>query len=119
MIEYVDRKIVNGALLRNNNGRYVSLHVNVEEEANRSAKVIKGKTTDDMEVKINLNESLNVATKGWIEVIGMPIGSDTIQCKEVCLILIQCRDCSIVSTCDEIITICCSLFIDYFIQPRR
>lgn len=83
MTEYVTRKIINGSLLRAYNGQYVSVHVNVEEEVDRFSKLIKGKTTDDVEVKIQLAEPLNVPIKGWIEVIGIPNGPDIIRNKEV------------------------------------
>lgn len=83
MINYTPRTIINGSLLRNFISQNVSLHVHVEEEADRQSKVIKGKTTDDIEVKIVLGEALNVPVKGWIEVIGIPSAPDTIRNKEV------------------------------------
>lgn len=83
MIDYTPRTIINGSLLRNFISQNVSLLVNVEEEADRQSKLIKGKTTDDVDVKIVLGEPLNVPVKGWIEVIGIPQGPDTIRNKEV------------------------------------
>lgn len=83
MISYVPRTIINGALLRNFISQHVSLLVHVEEEADRQSKIILGKTTDDVQVKVMLNEPLNVPVKGWIEVIGIPATPDTIRNKEV------------------------------------
>lgn len=83
MVSFTPRTIINGSLLRNFISQNVSLHVNVEEEADRQSKLIKGKTTDDVDVKIVLSEALNVPVKGWIEVIGIPQGPDTIRNKEV------------------------------------
>jgi len=85
MIDYIPRTMINGALLRNFISQHVSVHVHVEEEAERQSKLIKGKTSDDVEVKVVLSEPLNVPLKGWIEVIGIPTGPDTIRNKEIIL----------------------------------
>lgn len=90
MISFTERTIVNGALLRNFQNQHITIHVNVQPEVERQSTVIKAKTTDDMEVTINLSEPLNAPVKGWIEVIGVPTGSNVIRNKEVCLLLANC-----------------------------
>lgn len=77
-----NRKIVNGALLRNNIGQTVSIMVNADDVKSQST-TFKAKTTDDMEVQINLTEPLNVPVNGWIEVIGVPNSPNSIQNNEV------------------------------------
>lgn len=84
MIEFTARTMVNGAMLRNYINEYVSIHVNVEQEAERHSSVIRAKTTDDLDVTINLSEPLNASVKGWIEVIGVPTSGNAIRNKEVC-----------------------------------
>lgn len=79
----VKRSIINGALLSNNCGASVSLTVFVEQEVARQSTHFSAKTTDDQEVEINLNEPLNAPIKGWIEVLGTPRNSSTIQTTEV------------------------------------
>lgn len=83
MITFQSRVVVNGAMLRNFSGQHVSIHVNVPTEVERQATSIKAKTTDDMDVTINLSEPLNQPIKGWIEVIGVPSGPNAILNKEV------------------------------------
>lgn len=83
MISFQPRTLVNGSMLRNFSGQHVSIHVNVPTEAERQSTVIKAKTTDDLDVTINLAEPLNQPVKGWIEVIGVPTGPNSIRNKEV------------------------------------
>lgn len=83
MITYTPRTIVNGSLLRNFLNQSVSIHVNVEPEAERQTKLITAKTTDDIDIKIQLDEPLNAPIKGWVEVIGIPDSSTSIRNKEV------------------------------------
>lgn len=83
MHTYTPRSIINGSLLRNFISQHVSLHVHVEDEVERQSRMIKGKTSDDVEVKVFLTEPLNVPVKGWIEVIGIPQGPDSIRNHEV------------------------------------
>lgn len=83
MIEFVDRKVVNGALLRQFIGQHVSIFLNIEPRAERSTTLVTGKSTDDITVKVHLDEPLNVPLQGWIEVIGVPKSNDSIQNKEV------------------------------------
>lgn len=83
MISYAERTIVNGSLLREHLNKNVSIHVNVEPEAERYANVINAKTTDDMDVQIVLNEPLNTPVKGWVEIIGVPSSPTSIRNKEV------------------------------------
>lgn len=83
MISFTPRTLVIGSMLRNFIDKHVSIHVNVESEVERGAEVINAKTTDDMDVTINLAEPLNSPVKGWIEVIGVPTSANTIRNKEV------------------------------------
>lgn len=83
MISYVQRILVNGSLLRDHLNKNVCIHVNIEPEAERYAKVINAKTTDDMDVQIILNEPLNTPVKGWVEIIGVPSSPTSIRNKEV------------------------------------
>lgn len=69
--------------MRNYSGQHVSIHVNVPNEVERQATTIKAKTTDDMDITISLSEPLNAPVKGWIEVIGVPTGANSIRNKEV------------------------------------
>lgn len=70
-------------MLRNFVDKHISIHVNVESEVDRGVSVIHAKTTDDLDVTIELSEPLNSPIKGWIEVIGIPTGANTIRNKEV------------------------------------
>lgn len=83
MISSSPHVLVNGAMLRNFSGQQVSIHVNVQPEAERNASTIKAKSTDDVDVTISLTEPLNAPVKGWIEVIGVPTGPNAIRNKEV------------------------------------
>lgn len=82
MNSFIPRKLVNGALLRTSSGQNVALHVYVEN-AERFAKKIEGKTTDDMDVRLELDEPLNVSVNGWIQAFGIPKGLNAVQTKEV------------------------------------
>lgn len=84
-MNFVERKIINGALLRQHIGKHVSIFLNVEVKAERSSSTFTGKTTDDVTVKVFLDEPLNVSLQGWIEVIGIPKSNDSIQNTEVSL----------------------------------
>lgn len=83
MISSQPRVLVNGAMLRNYSGQQVSIHVNVQPEAERNAMVINAKSTDDLDITITLAEPLNAPVSGWIEVIGSPTGASSIRNKEV------------------------------------
>lgn len=83
MAVFVPRTIINGGLLRSFISQNVSLIVHVEEEVALQSRSFVGKTTDDVTVTIQLDDPLNVQVKGWIEVIGVPSGADTIRNKEV------------------------------------
>lgn len=85
MITFTPRTLVTGSMLRNYIDTHVSIHVNVPQEVDRGATVIKATTTDDLDVTINLSEALNSPVKGWIEIIGIPTSANTIRNKEVFL----------------------------------
>lgn len=79
----VKRNIVNGALLGSNAGENVSLTVFVEQEVARHSTKFSAKTTDDHTVEVSLNEPLNAPVNGWIEILGTPRSSSSIQTTEV------------------------------------
>jgi len=74
------RSIINGSKMRDFVGRHVSIFVKVE---NCSGQMLKGKSTDNHDLRISLQESINVRPDDWIEVIGVPAGHDAIRAKEV------------------------------------
>lgn len=83
MISFTPRTLVIGSMLRNYIDKHISIHVNVENEVERGASFINAKTTDDLDVTIELADALNSPVKGWIEVIGVPTNATTIRNKEV------------------------------------
>lgn len=83
MITFAPRTLVSGSMLRNFISQHVSIHVNVQQEAERGSTVINAKTTDDLDITIDLAEPLNSPVKGWIEVIGVPTSANAIRNKEV------------------------------------
>lgn len=82
-MSFTERKIVNGSSLRQFGGQNVSIFVNVEPQAERNANEFTGKTSDDVTVKVILDERLNVELHGWVEVIGQVQSAATIVSKEV------------------------------------
>lgn len=76
------RKLVNGSVLRSSPNANVAIHVNVEN-ADAYSRTITGKTTDDVEVRLELDEPLNVPVKGWIQAIGIAQPPNTVRTKEV------------------------------------
>lgn len=86
-MDFTPRTIVNGSLLRNFIGKNVSTIVNFPEKVQAGQKLIKGMTTDNIEIRIQLTELLNASIQDneWVEIIGVPAGSDTIRCSEVFL----------------------------------
>lgn len=83
MLDFAPRTIINGALMRNFISQPVSIMVHVEQEAEKYCKSFQAKTTDNLTIDVVLNDPLNTNIKGWIEVIGVPSGPDTIRSKEV------------------------------------
>lgn len=77
------RSIINGKLLKEHMGENVCIMVKVDT-VDSSGKSFKGKTTDDVNVLVNLTDPLNVPIADWVEVIGIPAGQNAIRCKEVC-----------------------------------
>lgn len=82
MISFAPRKLVNGATLRNSSGAHVAIFVNLEN-AERYARTVTGKTSDDIEVRLELDDPLNVDVNGWVQAIGVAKSPNTIQTKEV------------------------------------
>lgn len=83
------RSIINGKLLKEHMGENVCIMVKVET-VESSGKSFRGKTTDNVNLLVTLNDPLNVPIADWVEVIGIPAGVDAIRCKEVCLRLLIC-----------------------------
>lgn len=84
MEEFQSRSIINGKLLNEHKGENVCIMVKVDT-VDGSGKFFRGKTTDDVNIQVNLTDPLNGPIADWVEVIGLPAGPNAIRCKEVCL----------------------------------
>lgn len=80
------RSIINGKLLKEHMGENVCIMVKVET-IDSSGKLFRGKTTDNINLQVNLSDPLNAPIADWVEVIGIPSGPNVIRCKEVCSVL--------------------------------
>lgn len=80
--DFVPRTIINGKMLRQFINQNVSLIVQVENDVQLQIKSFTGKTTDNVEVTIELDQQLTSKLQGWIEVIGIPDNANTIRSKE-------------------------------------
>ncbi|XP_017110076.2 uncharacterized protein RPA3 [Drosophila bipectinata] len=81
MMEPFDpRSIVNGGMLKQFAGQTVSIMVRVESVAGAT---LLANSTDNQKLRINLPGELGAAQGAWVEVIGVPHGSDSIRAKEV------------------------------------
>ncbi|KAH8340441.1 hypothetical protein KR067_002443 [Drosophila pandora] len=74
------RSIINGGMLKQFAGQTVSIMVRVESVAGTT---LLASSTDNQKLKINLPGELGAAQGAWVEVIGVPHGSDSIRAKEV------------------------------------
>lgn len=84
-MNFCPRTIVNGATMRLNSGKPVSIAVKVENYGGGSM-VMQGIATDDARITINLRAPLDKnITNQWIEVIGTPTRPDAINASEVIL----------------------------------
>lgn len=81
-MDFQPRTIINGALLRRYSEKLVSIMAKVED-IDSSGRVIKAKTTDNLDIRINLAEPVTSPVNNWIEIIGKPSGPDSIKCSEV------------------------------------
>lgn len=61
--------------------------VNVED-IDSSGKILSAKTTDNQSIQICLSDPVTSPVSGWVEVIGVPTGSDRVNCEEVSVILV-------------------------------
>uniref|UniRef100_A0A1L8DBX5 Uncharacterized protein n=1 Tax=Nyssomyia neivai TaxID=330878 RepID=A0A1L8DBX5_9DIPT len=78
--------IVNGASLRTNVGQQVIIVLKVEEYEVPS-KLLKGTTTDDTPVTINMRSELESNLRGaWVQAIGLASKPDTIDNGEVVIL---------------------------------
>lgn len=127
MVNFIPRKLVNGAILRTTTGEQVAIHVNVEN-GERYARTITGKTIDDLEVRLELDEPLNVEVNGWIQAIGIAKASNAIQAHEVSIQNIiygrKVITCAVISTpaSDDFIQLHLhdfSFVIDHFVSTRK
>lgn len=80
--EFVERQIVNGTTMKKYMNKQVSIYLKVQN-ASSGGKQISGQTSDGIDLKVQLQEPLNMPVQGWIEVIGVPIAGDVIKCTEV------------------------------------
>lgn len=53
-----------------------------------SGKLLKGKTTKNQPIQIYLAEPVTSPISGWVDVFGIPTGSDRINCEEVKLLFV-------------------------------
>lgn len=79
---FIRRNIVNGNLLRRFTDKRVSIIVDIQD-IDSSGKILKGKTTDEQLIRVSLSEPVNSPIQGWVEIIGVPTGTDHIRCDEV------------------------------------
>lgn len=79
---FTSRSIANGNLLRRFLNQRVNIMVNVEN-IDSSGKILTGKTTDNQTIQICLLDPVTSPVNGWVEVIGVPTGSDRVNCEEV------------------------------------
>ncbi|XP_067625999.1 uncharacterized protein RPA3 [Eurosta solidaginis] len=76
------RTFVNGAMLRKFNGQYVSILLRIEDEAGTNLNAV---STDKQKIRVKLQDPTGGRCGSWVEVIGKPMGSDTIDAKETIL----------------------------------
>lgn len=81
-MEFTARSIINGKLLSQHSGQNVSILVNIDN-VDANGRLLKGKTTDNVEIRVSLTDPISAPIKSWVEVIGVPAGPDAIRCKEV------------------------------------
>lgn len=82
MLSSPNRSIVNGNMLRRFLNQKVNIMVNIED-VDSNGKTLKGMTTDQQSIQVCLSEPVTSLINGWVEVIGVPTGSDRINCEEV------------------------------------
>ncbi|XP_037040026.1 uncharacterized protein LOC119077018 [Bradysia coprophila] len=84
MLSSTSRSIVNGNLLRRFLNQRVNIMVNIED-IDSIGTTLTGKTTDNQSIQVCLSEPVTSPINGWVEIIGVPTGSDRINCEEVIL----------------------------------
>jgi len=82
-MDFESRKIVNGGLLRRFLNQKVSIFVKITN-IDSSGKMLRGTSTDNIDLKIQLNTPINTPIDDWVEIIGVPNSPDPIHCTEVC-----------------------------------
>ncbi|XP_052869656.1 uncharacterized protein LOC128275256 [Anopheles cruzii] len=82
MAQFEDRVIVNASLLKRHIDKPVSIHLKVDEAAN-GCRSFSGKSTDGMDVQVQLSEPLNGKCSGWVEIIGVADTQNTVRGKEI------------------------------------
>lgn len=81
-MDFTARSIINGKMLSKHSGQHVSILVNIED-VDHNNRILKGKTTDNLDIRVSLTEPISAPIRSWVEVIGVPAGPDMIRCKEV------------------------------------
>ncbi|KAH8275984.1 hypothetical protein KR018_000484 [Drosophila ironensis] len=74
------RSIINGGMLKQYGAQTVSIMVCVESVAGTT---LLATSSDNHKLRINLPNELSAVPGSWVEVIGVPHGSDTLRAKEV------------------------------------
>lgn len=81
-MDFTARSIINGKLLSQHSGQHVSILVYIDNVDN-NGRILKGKTTDNVDIRVILTDPNSSPIKSWVEVLGIPAGPDAIRCKEV------------------------------------
>ena len=75
------RTLVNGNMLRSCLGQNISIMLCVENEDGRT---LKGISTDDQTITVNLSDAVNTSKGDWVEIIGRADSPNAIRASEVC-----------------------------------
>ena len=80
-LAFEPRTLVNGNMLRSHLGENISIMLCVESEEGRT---LKGISTDDQTITVNLSDVVNTSKGDWVEIIGKADSPSTIRASEVC-----------------------------------
>ena len=82
-MDFEERNVVNGAFLRRYLNGQVSIHLHLDRPVYQGTSTFFGKSTDGMEIRVNLDQALNSNIEGWIEVIGRVTSDSALYCDNV------------------------------------
>ena len=78
--EFEPRILVNAGQLRQNANKTISIMLKVDSEAGNN---LTATSTDKQKVQVKLPDMLGSRPGNWVEVIGTPVGGDSIRATEV------------------------------------